>query len=324
MSAGAAFLLFVAAVTGGQGTASQRGSGVIHGVIKIRFGGGFRSGIQVYATSGLTPLARRTVTDEFGNYSLERLTPAGYVISAKAPEFAADDQVIEVHANSSSQVDLEVIDRNYISEVGPGVSAEPTPVEIAASELKARQTHALQLVELMWGITMKPERSAPASNPARPAYLNPRTVLEQLRQLGREAISPLILALEDPDVLMRQNGTIVLLDLAQADNPNAYAKIDIRSALPNLIHSLEDSDVIVRTWAAQGIGAIGSDAKSAVPALIKLLKDRNVESRKSSCTALGRIGPSAKAAIPALKQALKDRSIEVRQFADRAIKNIQN
>jgi hypothetical protein len=78
-----------------------------------------------------------------------------------------------------------------------------------------------------------------------------------LYALGHEtAVPALILALEDPDVQMRRNSGVVLLDLAGGMSLGVEKKLDCREAIPALSKALTDSDESVRSWARQAIDEI--------------------------------------------------------------------
>jgi HEAT repeat protein len=116
---------------------------------------------------------------------------------------------------------------------------------------------------------------------------------------------------------------------------------------------LTDSDLHVRTIAAQSLGEIhpadeaivaklilllatddreivirplsgfGSAAKAAVPNLIEVLKgDSNSRMRWEAARTLGKIGPAAKPAVSALIQATMDHDALVREHAAEALGDI--
>jgi HEAT repeat protein len=187
------------------------------------------------------------------------------------------------------------------------------------------QTEAERLVEQMRGFSMQP-----AAGPRSDGTLDPREqrrqeITEQLRGLGKQAVPALVHALADPDVQMRRNAELVLIELggAYSHSMDPKLKVDIREAIPTLITVMQDSDTAVRAWAAHALAEIGPDAKEAVPVLIKLLKDPEEGPRNTSCFALGRIGPAAKVALPALRETLNDPSEDVRRFAQEAIEKIE-
>ena len=129
--------------------------------------------------------------------------------------------------------------------------------------------------------------------------LHKRAILKQLHELGKQSLPPLIRAFKDPDVQMRRNAALALLNLAGGFSMELRPVLDISEALPDLIQAMNDSDSSVRAWTAQAIGEIGPTARDAVPMLVTLLNDPAEGPRNSSCIALGKIGPAAREALPA-------------------------
>ena len=130
-------------------------------------------------------------------------------------------------------------------------------------------------------------------------------------------------ALRDPDVQMRQNVALALIELGGGYSLHAKPPLDIRAALTALIDATADEDSDVRGWAAHAIAEMGPAATPAIPALVRLLGDSEEGPRTTACIALGRIGPAAAEALPALRHALNDPSSDVRGFARRAIDRIE-
>lgn len=182
---------------------------------------------------------------------------------------------------------------------------------------------AEQTVEQMRGFSMQLRATARSDGRIDPIEQRRQEITARLHHIGKEAVPALGRALSDDDVQMRRNVVLVLIDLGGGYSAEAQPKLDIRNAIPELIHATEDSDTDVRAWAAHALAEIGPDAKEALPALLKLLKDREEGPRNTSCIALGNIGPAAKDALPALRAALNDPSKDVRRFAERAIEKIQ-
>jgi hypothetical protein len=150
-----------------------------------------------------------------------------------------------------------------------------------------------------------------------------RNLYRRLRELGEGAVPALILGLEDPDVLVRRN-VVLFLAAGQGYYSEFRELTYVRMPSLSLARALDDSDSIVRAWAAQAIGLNGPGAVEAVPALVALLSREDEASRNSACIALRGIGPAAKAALPALRRAaLSDPSADVRGFANRAIDAIE-
>jgi hypothetical protein len=77
----------------------------------------------------------------------------------------------------------------------------------------------------------------------------------------------------------------------------------------------------VRSKAAGVLGRIGAEAKTAVPQLILLLKDSDINVRSSATNALGSMGAEAKTAVPQLILLLKN-SDKSRSSAAYALENI--
>ena len=97
---------------------------------------------------------------------------------------------------------------------------------------------------------------------------------------------------------------------------------EARVAIPALIEALKDQDRFVRISAAKGLGKMGTEAKAAVPPLIELLKDSEPLVRANAAEALGRMGAEAKTAILALTELQKDQAPVVRLAAAGALGKI--
>jgi hypothetical protein len=84
------------------------------------------------------------------------------------------------------------------------------------------------------------------------------------------------------------------------------------SAIPQLIHALDDPENYVRTRAASALGSMGPSAEPAVGALAAKLMAKGEDGfvLLNAAYALGNIGPGAKQAIPALEHALATRRAE--------------
>jgi HEAT repeat protein len=70
-----------------------------------------------------------------------------------------------------------------------------------------------RLAAQMWGLSMESVATAPGNGQPSASCADEKST-QQLRQLGKEAVSALLLALGDPDVQMRRNAALVLGDLA--------------------------------------------------------------------------------------------------------------
>lgn len=81
------------------------------------------------------------------------------------------------------------------------------------------------------------------------------------------------------------------------------------AAVPALLKAMRGSDLQLTWDAATAVGAIG---ESAMPGLIPLLEDKNSRVRHAAAYALGEIGPPAAPAVPALIRRLGDEDPNVR------------
>jgi hypothetical protein len=146
-------------------------------------------------------------------------------------------------------------------------------------------------------------------------------IMAEFRRIGKEVVPAIACALKDPDVQMRRNATLVLIELA--GDWTGKPTVDTRTAIPSLISATEDPDHHVRAWAAHALSEIGPDAKEAVPVLTNMLKDSEEGPRNMSAMALGQIGAAARTALPALREALKDPKEDVRRISKAAIALIE-
>lgn len=178
---------------------------------------------------------------------------------------------------------------------------------------------AQRAVERMRGMSMTLQGTGKPTD----RELKRREVTRQLHDLGPAAIAALVQVLRDPDVQMRRNAALALINLGGGYSAEAKPPLDTRAALPGLIDATRDADTDVRGWSAHAIAEIGAAAQPAIPALLELLHDPEVGPRNTSCMALGRIGPAASEALPALRDALNDPNSDVRRFAQIAIQRIE-
>ena len=186
----------------------------------------------------------------------------------------------------------------------------------------AAPTDASRVVEQMRGFSMQQSATAPSDGKVDPAQRRRVAIIKSLRQLGEGALPALTRALSDPDVQMRRNAALALINLGGGYLAEARPRLDIRGVTPALIRATEDADAGVRAWAAHALAEMGPGAEPAIPALIRLLSDQEEGPRNTGCLALGKIGPAAKEALPALREALHDPGKDVRGFAQQAIEKI--
>ncbi|HIP10331.1 MAG TPA: HEAT repeat domain-containing protein, partial [Rhodospirillales bacterium] len=76
------------------------------------------------------------------------------------------------------------------------------------------------------------------------------------------------------------------------------------TAVPALIHALEDPDELVRGYVVEALSSIGQPTGNVIPALLDALDDKDPEVRLYAAEGLGKIGEPV--AIPELIQALDD------------------
>jgi HEAT repeat protein len=164
--------------------------------------------------------------------------------------------------------------------------------------------------------------------------------IEKLGKIGETAIPALIEALRDKNLLVRRSAAQILVRIGSPAIPalvKALKNSDVRvraaytlgnigaetkTAVPQLIVLLKNSDVDVRVSAAYALRNIGAEAKAALPQLVPLLKDSNANVRRSAASALGSIGAKAKTALPQLVPLLKDSNANVRGSVASALGSI--
>lgn len=140
-----------------------------------------------------------------------------------------------------------------------------------------------------------------------------RTILNDLRKMGPNAMPATIQALSEPGEV----GSAALLSLM--NNPNT------KNFLPDLVSVLESKNPEGHQYAAVLIGInIRPQDTFALPALIKALSDTNEYVRGAVAGSFRKLGPGAKIAVPALTKALDDSSTEVRIQAASALFDIDS
>lgn len=170
--------------------------------------------------------------------------------------------------------------------------------------------------------------------------------LEELAKLGegaQAAVPVFVLALEDPDDLVRNAalrgfrllhpdpGVGLVAIRARFNDSSVVNQILAAGSLADLGQSEEAVTHLAlflkgrdSTWAAAELGRIGVNAKPAVPALIEMLEQRqNSTVGYAACNALAAIGRDAAAALPALRAAASDPDKSVSGSASYAIRQIE-
>lgn len=92
------------------------------------------------------------------------------------------------------------------------------------------------------------------------------------------------------------------------------------ATLENLIENLQDTNQVVRIYAATVLGSMGEDAEAAVPALVDLLQSEDAQDRRLAALTLGEI--ASEEAIPALCDAVDDDDEGVAEMAEWALGQI--
>ena len=148
--------------------------------------------------------------------------------------------------------------------------------------------------------------------PPRPPQYTP----EEWAQYHRDPCSWCIKELRNPDREIRCNAADILRGLAW----------DAEPAIPALVASFQDPDVMVRSYCVHALVdtgyAVKERAAGAVPALIEQLDSNHAEIRSLAASALGAIGPSAAAAAGKLRSLLSDPDPELRESAALAIEEV--
>lgn len=119
---------------------------------------------------------------------------------------------------------------------------------------------------------------------------------------GEPAFAPLVVALHNPDPLLR------------AEAARALGVLDNPQAVPELITALRtDPDADTSIAAAHSLGLLGDHR--AVDPLLAVLADPSADPRLRGFAAEALIGPGERRAVPPLIAALADPSAEVRYWA---------
>jgi HEAT repeat protein len=221
----------------------------------------------------------------------------------------------------------------------PEASDQGSPEELVAdatfSSLEQAAAEALRAVE-GW-----PVPAADASRGAE-ARVNVQTLIGALKDgsaalkrqaaqtLGecgpaaREAIGPLIAALEDEDFWVGEAAADALRKITGAPEPvrerrNRSAEPGgVPPAVQSLLRAMQDPRS--RWMAVVALGEMGATARDAVPALMEALEDDDSAVRWDAAKALGKLGPAAARAVPALVAVLHEQSDAiVRQYAVAAL-----
>jgi HEAT repeat protein len=134
---------------------------------------------------------------------------------------------------------------------------------------------------------------------------------------GREALPPLLAALEDKTVPdLRRAG------IAGAIPYLNYRGPELTNAVPIMIACLCESNQFVPSFAATALGTFLVEPEQCVPALTKAVASPDYRVRRNAIRALGNFGAVATNATNAVSKALDDSHQDVRKEATNALQKI--
>jgi HEAT repeat protein len=128
--------------------------------------------------------------------------------------------------------------------------------------------------------------------------------------IGKDAVTPLVQKLSDPDKQVR---AMAAASLSRMKAGEAAGAADA------LIKGLQDTDGTVRGWMATAVGKSQVNAEQAIPILITMLEDKEGSVVASAANSLGLYGPAAKEALPKLQKLAKVRNEEISGAAQNAL-----
>ncbi len=163
-----------------------------------------------------------------------------------------------------------------------------------------------------------------------------------LQPVAKAAIPALIDALDDKDIVVRNQITAALAQVGGSLDPLIKAldheKMYVRAgaakaiatlysggakAAPALANALKDPELVVRYAAAAALVWTGTNRmREAVPVLVEVMRDQSKEDKQHAAYLLTRIGPAAKSAVPDLIALMKDEHLPVRLEAALALSAI--
>jgi len=120
--------------------------------------------------------------------------------------------------------------------------------------------------------------------------------LGRIQPIPREAFLAFVEGLNDKDTRVRNAAAVALTEKGP-------------DAVPTLMMTLEDPDVLKRRAAADALGFIGPSARKALPTLRRALEDPDAGVRKRSAYAIGQLGRDARSATEDLTRALLDQAV---------------
>jgi hypothetical protein len=209
-------------------------------------------GIQVRAKNSEIRLARSTITNGIGHYTITGLSPGRYTVGIAANGVSTTpNQEIVIGSKGPEHV------LNFALVLNPTKTIiEPiTPDHVDALEARLRQARAEHFVERLWGWQL--QRIWDVNGQLSRLQEEQLTITSNLQKLNQDALAALLLALKDPDVQMRRNGALMLLDLAAGFSPAARPRLNMSETLPALIDAqVNDADDQVKKLANEVIQQI--------------------------------------------------------------------
>lgn len=172
-----------------------------------------------------------------------------------------------------------------LCSAGTALAHTPPPSRAAAV---VEQLRTLPLPRML--VSGRSESSPGVRRPLPALERRRQRIYDELHAMGPRAIPALARALRDPDVDMRRNVAVALDVLGGGwwQFPSGSSTTDLHAALAALISALDDSDPMVRAWAAQDIGDMGREAHAALPALRRKLADPSPAVRAMAKEAIAR------------------------------------
>jgi HEAT repeat protein len=296
------------------------------------------------AAAAVPVIVERSIVDPEPSvrYSLlSSLGRIGWDPATAVPEFTRlldhDDEIAQARAAWA------------LGRVGPDACS-------AVPDLACVAGDARRLVDPRWSAVVALERLGPPSEPATPVLLailrddpNPDMREASARALGavsraQQVVRSLVVALADPDQLVRESAAQGLESIGPAAAPAAATDLErlladpwpaVRAAaaaalsrldpqaaggelptpeprheeiapmMEHLLEGLRSGNERMRGISTFELGKLGPEAAGAVPLLAELYaRDRNLDVRWSAAWGLGKMGRAAADAVPALVRGL--------------------
>jgi hypothetical protein len=179
-----------------------------------------------------------------------------------------------------------------------------------------RAEFATQMLPVLAGVASPalPDLARIAKDPTRPNAA--ARAQRALANMGKEAVPYLLAVLQDTNTPGRYGvAAMIVIDPRR--------QTDDASAVPTLVHCLQEPDIRLQTYAAYALGRIALEPRTAVPALIQTAKAATDPGLRYACiAAFADFGDDARDAIPLLQSALLDPNANLRAVATNALGRI--